>query len=70
MMPGKDGVGQIIELPVTRFAYVALSVPRTVMEPAFLDPEVVTMGAMHSIGPSQVSHHFIAFSIIDQVQNV
>ena len=70
MMPRKYGIGQIIELPFTRFAYVALPVLGAVMEPAFLDPEVATMGAMHPIRPSQVSHHFIAFSIIDQVQNV
>ena len=70
MMPGKDGIGQIIELPVTRFAYVALPVYGTVMESAFLDPEVVTMGAMHPIGPSRLSHHFVAFRIINQVQNV
>jgi len=63
----KDGVGQIIELLVTCFAYVALPMFRTVMEPAFLDPEVVTMSTMHPIGPLQVAHHFIAFRIIDQV---
>ncbi|MBK8899674.1 MAG: hypothetical protein IPM53_00700 [Anaerolineaceae bacterium] len=49
MMPSEYGIGQIIELPVTRFAYVALPVPRTVMESAFLDPEVVTRGAMQLI---------------------
>ena len=57
MMPSEYGIGQIIELPVTRFAYVALSGRRTVMEPAFLDPEVVTMGTMYPIGPAQVAHH-------------
>ena len=55
---------------VTRFTYVALPVFRTVMEPAFLDLKVVTMGAVHPIGPAQVAHHFIAFRLIDQVQNV
>ena len=65
MMPSEYGIGQITKLPVPRFAYTALPVFGTVMETAFLDPEVVT-----PIGPSQVADHFIAFRLIDQVQNV
>ena len=65
----ENGVGQIIEVGMTRVAPVALPVTLALMDAAFPDIVGFTPGAFDSIGPTKPANGFIAFRVIDQGVN-
>ncbi len=69
MMPCKDGARKIIEATITVAATISLAtnLGRVV---AILDNlTALAMRAANALRPSQLTHHFIAFRIVDQPSN-
>ncbi len=69
MMSREDGAGKIIETTITITATISLATNFGRVVAILDDLTACAMRAANTLRPSQLTHHFIAFRIVDQPPN-
>ena len=70
MMAFKDRIRQIIKLPLTRLAVIALALWISVMKSALGDLHRPTGRAVYALRPTHFTHDLIALGIVNEILNM